>query len=165
MDRGTITWRGAPGTMELGSCDIAQMLDDHIDMSSEAAKPTRPVAVMPTLTEALAAAGMPGQQQSLQSSLASLANLRSAFTPMMPQQAPALYPEIALFSQFQSPVPWRCGDGPAAADAAETQRRQTEEAEPRVATPSHPRRMPRDIKRLNRGAEPESMIGEGLCCF
>ena len=105
MDRGTITWRGAPGTMELGSCDIAQMLDAHIDMSSEAAKPTRPVAVMPTLTEALAAAGMPGQQQSLQSSLASLANLRSAFTPMMPQQAPALYPEIALFSQFNHLFP------------------------------------------------------------
>ena len=74
-------------------------------MSSEAAKPTRPVAVMPTLTEALAAAGMPGQQQSLQNSLASLANLRSAFTPMMPQQAPALYPEIALFSQFNQLFP------------------------------------------------------------
>ena len=25
--------------------------------------------------------------------------------------------------------------------------------------------MPRDTKRLNRGAEPESMTGEGLCCF
>jgi hypothetical protein len=74
-------------------------------MSSEAAKPTRPVAVMPTLTEALAAAGIPGQQQSLQHSLASLANLRSAFTPMMPQQAPALYPEIALFSQFNQMFP------------------------------------------------------------
>ena len=74
-------------------------------MSSEAAKPTRPVAVMPTLSEALAAATMPGQQQSLQSSLASLANLRSAFTPMMPQQAPALYPEIALFSQFNQLFP------------------------------------------------------------
>ena len=75
------------------------------EMSSEAAKPTRPVAVMPTLTEALAAAGIPGQQQSLQHSLASLANLRSAFTPMMPQQAPALYPEIALFSQFNQLFP------------------------------------------------------------
>ena len=74
-------------------------------MSSDAAKPTRPVAVMPTLTEALAAATMPGQQQTLQSSLASLANLRSAFTPMMPQQAPAIYPEIALFSQFNQLFP------------------------------------------------------------
>ncbi|CAL5221335.1 g3510 [Coccomyxa viridis] len=74
-------------------------------MSSEAAKPTRPVAVMPTLTEALAAAAMPGQQQTLQSSLASLANLRSAFTPMMPQQAPTIYPEIALFSQFNQMFP------------------------------------------------------------
>jgi hypothetical protein len=70
------------------------------EMSSEAGQVSRPVAVMPTLTEALAAAAIPGQQLSLQHSLASLASLRSGFTPMMPQQAPPSYPEIALFSQF-----------------------------------------------------------------
>ncbi|CAL5220863.1 g2949 [Coccomyxa viridis] len=74
-------------------------------MSSGAAKPTRPVAVMPTPTEALTAATMPGQQQTLQSSLLSLANLRSASTPVMPQQAPAIYPEMALFSQCNQLFP------------------------------------------------------------
>lgn len=63
------------------------------------------MAVIPTLTEALAAAAIPGQPLSLQHSLASLANLRSAFTPMIPQQAPALYPEIALFSHFTQLFP------------------------------------------------------------
>ncbi len=131
-------------------------------MSSEAAKPTRPVAVMPTLTEALAAAGMPGQQQSLQNSLASLANLRSAFTPMMPQQAPALYPEIALFSQFNQLFP-------GAAEMAQQQQMQrnaetTHRGEPRAATPSPPRHTPLGIKQLSRGGEPGSTTGAQPYC-
>lgn len=72
------------------------------------AKPLRPVAQIPDLQQVMDAArvssALPSQQAALQNSLASLANLRSAFTPMMPAQAP-LYPEIALFSQFNQLLP------------------------------------------------------------
>ncbi|BDA43493.1 probable transcription factor BIM2 [Coccomyxa sp. Obi] len=74
----------------------------------EGAKPLRPVPQIPDLQQVMDAArvsgGLPAQQTALQNSLASLANLRSAFTPMVPTQAP-MYPEIALFSQFNQLLP------------------------------------------------------------
>lgn len=74
----------------------------------EGAKPLRPVPQIPDLQQVMGAArvsaGLPAQQTALQNSLASLANLRSAFTPMVPTQAP-MYPEIALFSQFNQLLP------------------------------------------------------------
>jgi hypothetical protein len=76
--------------------------------SMEGAKPLRPTPQIPDLQQVMDAArvsgGLPAQQSALQSSLASLANLRSAFTPMVPTQAP-MYPEIALFSQFNQLLP------------------------------------------------------------
>ena len=66
---------------------------------------SRPLAVMPTLTECLAAAATPGQLLSVHPSLASLANLRSAFTPVMPQQAPASYHNMFLLNHFNQLYP------------------------------------------------------------
>ena len=71
-------------------------------MSFEAGRPTRPVAVMPTFTDALATGTMPGQQQS---STAIQADFQSASTPVKPQQAPATYPEIATFSEINQLFP------------------------------------------------------------
>ena len=78
-------------------------------MACEPGKPSRPLAVKPTMTLALAAAAIPAQQLSMQHSLASLANLPSAFTPIIPQHAPAVYPDTSLFRQLTQLFPGTTG--------------------------------------------------------
>ena len=74
-------------------------------MACEPGKPSRPLAVMPTMTLALAAAAIPAQQLSMQHSLASLANWPSAFTPIIPQHAPAVCPDTSTFRQLTQLFP------------------------------------------------------------